>query len=178
MFTRTILDANNMYPNILHSEDGSVRNKAFTEIKKKSEPVTPIQGNQGSYEQTKQNTNKASENTQAPPFVPSTYPYPYPYPGTPSYPHGYHYPPYPMGYPHALNSYYYYPPGYQYPLYSMGYQHNMNPYIFLSPTSSLVLSTTTYSCTIQFYTICFKWPPPYKNLTTNQFLHTLVHQFQ
>lgn len=105
-----ITDAKDMYTNMIHPEDGSVRKNSFAEIKSKSEPVTPIQGIQGSYEQTKQNTNKASENTQAPSFVPSTYTYPYPYPGTPSYPHGYHYPPYPMGYPHAFNPYYYYPP--------------------------------------------------------------------
>lgn len=105
-----IQDANNMCNNILHPEDGSVRKNSFAEIKSKSEPVTPIQGIQGSYEQIKQPTNTESENKHTPPFVPSTHQYPYPYPGTPSYPYGYQYPFYPMGYQPNMNPYYFFPP--------------------------------------------------------------------
>ena len=42
-----ITDAKDMYTNIIHPEDGSVRKNSFAEIKSKSEPVTPIQGIQG-----------------------------------------------------------------------------------------------------------------------------------
>lgn len=58
-----ITNARNMYTNIIYPENGSVCKNSFAEIQPRSELVTWIQGIQRSYDQSKQNINKASYNT-------------------------------------------------------------------------------------------------------------------